>query len=104
MRNRAFTLIELLVVIGIIALLAAIAMPAFRSAQEKARGIQDLSNMKQLGIGFAAYLIDHDDTMFNGAGAVTGGTTWAVSIGPNGPANYVSDTHVFQSPFDTRAY
>lgn len=101
MKKRAFTLIELLVVISIIAVLASIALPVFRSVQEKAHGVQDLNNLKQIGLGFVSYLNDHDDTMFSSAGL--GGSTWGLALsGSNGNSstNYVPDMRMFQSPFD----
>jgi len=59
----AFTLIELLVVIAIIAILAAILFPVFAQARERARSAACLSNMKQVGLGLAMYVQDHDETM-----------------------------------------
>ena len=56
----AFTLIEILVVIGIIALLSAILFPAFAKARENARKVTCNSNMKQLGMAFAAYAQDYN--------------------------------------------
>ncbi len=63
MKKSAFTLIELLVVIAIIAILAAILFPVFAQARAKARQTADLSNLKQLALGWLMYAQDYDETV-----------------------------------------
>ncbi len=56
--RKAFTLIELLVVITVVAILAAILFPVFARARENGRRVVCISNLRQLGCAFGAYLED----------------------------------------------
>jgi prepilin-type N-terminal cleavage/methylation domain-containing protein/prepilin-type processing-associated H-X9-DG protein len=84
MSRHAFTLIELLVTIAIIAVLAALLIPAVTLAHSQVKSVRCASALRQIGIGFALYAEDNDDKVANVATVVPGQSTfrWTESIAP----------------------
>ncbi len=83
--RRNFTLIELLVVIGIIAVLAAMLLPALGKARETARRSHCVSNIKQLGQAYWLYVDEYGVVVPNGQQFYNNTTTrllWMSYIAP----------------------
>ena len=100
--RQGFTLIELLVVIAVIAILAAILLPVFNQARDKARQTSCLFNEKQIGLAFLQYVQDNDERMPNGSGFSDvsnnyrgDGSGWASQLSPD-----IKSVGVFRCPGD----
>lgn len=84
---HAFTLVELLVVIALIAILAALLMPALGKAKARAQGIYCLNNSRQLSVGWLLYADDHADRLaYN-----MGGDANRTSVAPRTNLNWVNN-------------
>jgi len=73
-RKAAFTLVGLLVIIAVLAILAAMLLPALASAKGKAQRINCINNLKQSGLAFRIWEGDNNDKLPMDVPMAKGGT------------------------------
>jgi prepilin-type N-terminal cleavage/methylation domain-containing protein len=117
MKTRGFSMIELLVAIAIIAILAALLLPALALAKEKATRTACLNNEKQLTLAWQVYADDNKDALplndwdFRSQGAVESpSNSWVTgnasldtnssTIASGSLFPYVKDLGVYKCPAD----
>jgi prepilin-type processing-associated H-X9-DG protein/prepilin-type N-terminal cleavage/methylation domain-containing protein len=98
-KDFAFTLVELLVVIAIIAILAVLLLPALTRSLERAKQIQCVNNVRQLGQALQEFVSEnHKYPLFVDASFTTNGipydfNTWVETLGHQLNQDYHTDTN-----------
>jgi Tfp pilus assembly protein FimT len=63
--RKAFTIVELLALIGMLALLACIAVPCLSRTSPVSKTSQCMNNLRQLTLGFRAWSVENNDVLLS---------------------------------------
>jgi type II secretory pathway pseudopilin PulG len=83
--NQGFTLVGLIIIVAVLAILAAMLLPALASAKRKSKRINCVNNLKQDGLAFRLWEGDNGDKY-----------PMAVSTNKNGTMEYAEDGNAFR--------
>ena len=86
--DRAYTLVELLMVTGVLAVLAAVLVPAMGQAHENSRKVACQTNLRQIYLGIQQYVQDND-----GWYPAYNIESWQYKVSP-----YAKDVRIFRCP------
>jgi prepilin-type N-terminal cleavage/methylation domain-containing protein/prepilin-type processing-associated H-X9-DG protein len=102
-RADGFTLLELMVVVAVIAILAGLAYPAYERVLQNGRATGCVSNLRQIGVGLGAYLVDHNNVMPTLQTARASAST-NVPVIDNTLSTYITNPAVFACPADVNGF
>jgi len=79
---RAFTTFELLIVVAVLAILAAMLLPALANAKGEGQQIHCVNNLKQVGLSYRVFAVDHEDLFPMSLATNRGGTKELIPASP----------------------
>jgi competence protein ComGC len=80
-RTQALTLVEVLVVIAVVIFLIGFILPALVAAKQKARRIDCMNNLKEIGVGFRLWEGNHNDKYPMQVSVTNGGAMELIGTG-----------------------
>jgi len=95
-KTSGFTLIELLCVIAVIGILAGMLLPALSQAKLRGKRVVCVNNLRQIGIGFQVFAVDHHNEFPQNVSITDGGVAEYLTAATQANGNFYLSYRLFQ--------